>query len=686
MHVKTDFPHRVREIEHTLIPLSDGTQLAARIWLPEGAEQSPVPAILEYLPYRKSDGTAPRDALTHPYFAGHGYASVRVDMRGNGESDGLMEDEYLPLEQSDALEVIDWIANQSWCTGKLGMMGISWGGFNSLQLAAHRPEPLKVIITICSTDDRYTDDIHYKGGCLLNENLAWAATMLSFSAAPPDPRLVGDEWRAMWQQRLDEMPLLAETWLSHQHRDEYWKQGSINTDYADIEAAVYTIGGWGDAYKNTVGRMMENLSCPRKALIGPWIHKYPHFAVPNPAIGFLQEALRWWDHWLKGEENGVMDEPSATFYLQDSLPPKTMYAERPGRWVQTDGWPASDVEMHQMSLSESGLSDNARQGQQTLVQPVVVDSPLTAGRHQGEYCAIWFGPDLPGDQRLDDALAVCFDSEPLDAPLDILGKPKVTLTLASDQTCGQLTVRLSDVQPDGQVARITYGVLNLALRDHDTPQPLIPGEPINIELELDMAGYRIPTGHRLRVALASANFPMVWPAPTRAALTLQPGLQSLTLPVFTGVAVDTPFAAPESAPPANISEQRAARPSRSVVEDVANGEITTIVEDDMGAMTFEDTGMRVEHRCTERYTAHPEDADRTRAEIVWHYRAGRDQHGRDSALGETTPGQFDIRVESHYRMRCDAENFYLEAEQIAWEDDKEVHRRDWQRTVPRTSV
>ena len=682
MQVKTDFPYTVREIEHLLIPLSDGTHLAARIWLPEGAEQAPVPAILEYLPYRKSDGTAPRDALTHPYFAGHGYASVRVDMRGNGESQGLMEDEYLPLEQSDALEVIEWIANQPWCTGKLGMMGISWGGFNSLQLAAHKPEPLKAIITICSTDDRYTDDIHYKGGCLLNENLAWAATMLSFSAAPPDPRLVGDEWRAMWHERLDNMPLLAETWLSHQHRDDYWRQGSINTDYANIEAAVYAIGGWGDAYKNTVSRMMENLSCPRKALIGPWIHKYPHFAVPHPAIGFLQEALRWWDHWLKGEENGVMDEPSATFYLQDSLPPKTMYAERPGRWVQTDGWPARNVLMHEMSLSETGLGHD----EQPLTTPVVIDSPLTAGRHQGEYCAIWFGPDLPADQRIDDALAVCFDSAPLEAPLDILGKPKVHLTLASDQDCGQLIVRLSDVQPDGQVARITYGALNLIVRDHDRPQRLVPGEPLQITFELDMIGYQIPAGHRLRVALASSSFPMLWPAARRSALTLLPGLQTLELPIFEGQAIANPFAAPESAPPANISEQRVAQPSRSVMEDVASGEITTIVEDDMGAMTFDDTGLRVEQRCTERYTAHPDEADRTRAEIVWHYHAGRDQSAHDSARDETTPGQFDVRVESHYRMRCDAEHFHLEAEQIAWEDGEEVHRRDWQCSVPRTAV
>src|SRR5262249_41425653 len=149
------FPRRVVEQENVLIPLADGTRLAARVWMPEDAADKPVPAILEYLPYRKRDGTIVRDALTHPYFAGHGYACLRVDMRGNGESEGIMLDEYAPQEQADALEVIAWIRQQPWCTGRVGMMGISWGGFNGLQVAALKPEGLRAIITLCSTDDRY---------------------------------------------------------------------------------------------------------------------------------------------------------------------------------------------------------------------------------------------------------------------------------------------------------------------------------------------------------------------------------------------------------------------------------------------------------------------------------------------------------------------------------------------------
>ena len=292
MKIINQFPHKVVEHENIWIELADGCRLATRMWLPENAHRSPVPAILEYLPYRKRDGTAVRDQLTHPYFAGHGYACLRVDMRGNGESDGVMLDEYALQEQDDALEILRWIAEQDWCTGAIGMMGISWGGFNGLQVAARGPEELKAVVTLCSTDDRYTDDIHFKGGCLINENLGWSGTMLSYSSRPPDPAIVGDAWKDLWLQRLEAEPFLAPIWLGHQRRDDYWKHGSICEDFSAVKAAVLAIGGWNDAYSNAVPRLLNGLGGETRGIIGPWAHKYPHFAVPEPRMGFLQEALR----------------------------------------------------------------------------------------------------------------------------------------------------------------------------------------------------------------------------------------------------------------------------------------------------------------------------------------------------------------------------------------------------------
>jgi predicted acyl esterase len=187
--VVTEFPHAVREIEHLWIPLSDGTRLSARVWLPKGAEADPVPAILEYIPYRKRDGTRPGDDPRHRWWAGHGYASVRLDIRGTGESEGLITDEYARQEQDDAVEAIAWLAAQPWCSGAVGMTGISWGGFNSLQVAARRPPALKAIITHCSTDDRYADDVHHMGGCLLTDGFFWGSAFYHFMTRPPDPAI-----------------------------------------------------------------------------------------------------------------------------------------------------------------------------------------------------------------------------------------------------------------------------------------------------------------------------------------------------------------------------------------------------------------------------------------------------------------------------------------------------------------
>ncbi len=382
MSIRTvnEFPRRVRTIATEWIVLSDGTRLAATIWLPEDAEDDPVPAILEYLPYRRRDGTGLRDRQMLAYFAGHGYAAVRVDMRGSGDSDGVLKDEYLPQEQADAVEVIAWLARQPWCSGSVGMMGISWGGFNALQVASHRPPALKAIITACSTDDRYADDCHYMGGCLLNNSIAWASTMFAFGAQPPDPAVVGDRWRDMWMERIEKLEPMVAAWIGHQHYDAYWKQGSVCEDYSSITAAVYAVGGWADGYSNAIPRMLSGLKAPRKGLIGPWAHAWPQVANPGPQIGFLQEAIRWWDHWLKGKTTGIMDEPMLRIWMQESVGPATTYATRPGRWVAETQWPPEKSDRLTLPLSDKTL------GGQPGIGTVLVASPLATGVTFGEWC------------------------------------------------------------------------------------------------------------------------------------------------------------------------------------------------------------------------------------------------------------------------------------------------------------
>ncbi len=662
MKIVTDFPDALTEHPDRGIILSDGTRLSARVWMPAGP--GPFPAVLEYLPYRKRDGTVERDALTHPYLAGHGYVCLRVDMRGNGDSEGLMADEYTPQELADACEVIGWIAAQSWSNGRVGMMGISWGGFNALQVAALQPEPLKAIITLCSTVDRYADDIHYKGGCLLNENFGWGATMWAYSSRAPDPALRPD-WRALWLARLAAEPFLPAVWLGHQRRDDYWRHGSVCEDYPAIRAAVLAVGGWGDSYRNAVPQLVGNMSAPVKGIVGPWIHKYPHFAVPGPRIGFLQEALRWWDRWLKDGDTGVEDDPACRFYLMDGLRPATWYENRPGRWIAEPAWPSPNIATHSLPLGDGVLGQGADFRR-------LLASPQDCGMDGGEFCAIWLGPEMPGDQRRDDAMSACFDSAVM-GQTDIVGAPVLTLRLSSDQPQAQIAVRLNHLHPDGASTRISWGVLNLSHRDsHADPRPMVPGEVVEVRVALDHIAYRLPAGHRLRVAVSSAYWPMLWPSPAPVALTLTGG--SLDLPVRTpGAETDEiTFPPAEAAAPLAAREIRAPRHVRRSETDQRTGIVSLIIEDDFGEFENPDHGGIAGSVARERWDIHPDDPLSAAGFAHW------------TEVTERAGNR--LRTEATCRMTADAGNFFLTARMEAYENDRLVFGRDVAETIRRDQI
>jgi hypothetical protein len=661
--VKTisEFPRKVVEFPDLGIVMPDGCRLSARVWMPADADEKPVPAILEHLPYRKRDGTTYRDALTHPYFAGHGYASIRVDMRGNGDSEGLMEDEYSEQELQDACDVIAWAAAQPWCNGNVGMMGISWGGFNSLQVAAKQPPALKAVITLCSTADRYADDIHYKGGCLLGENAGWAATMLSYSSRPPDPALAGDNrWRDMWLSRLEHEPHLAPLWLKHQHRDAYWKRGSVCEDFSAIKAAVLSIGGWHDGYRNTVANLVANIEAPVKGIVGPWIHKYPHYAAPEPRIGFLQEALRWWDRWLKGLDTGVENDPAYRAWLMDGVRPARWHDRRPGRWVAEAEWPSPRIRTKSIEL----LAPESA--------PVPVASAQTCGLAGGEYFPFTFGPELPGDQRADDALSVCFDQPPLGQALDILGAPVMALRLSADQRQANICVRLCDVAPDGASELISYGVLNLTHRlSHEHPMPIETGKPFEVRVVLDQCAYRVPAGHRLRVAISTAYWPMIWPSPLAATLKLETAVLDLpTRPLAAGDEVSFPL--PEAATPWRTETLRPANSERNVIVDQKTGMTTLAILDDFGEVRDLDHGLVNGSVVRETWSIHPDDPLSAKMETHWTQTLSR--------------GDWSVRTETFSRMSSDAEAFHITARIESYEGEQLVFERDFIDVIPRDNV
>ncbi|HSS64396.1 MAG TPA: CocE/NonD family hydrolase [Gammaproteobacteria bacterium] len=677
--VRDHLPRQVREIENVFIPLRDGCRLAARIWLPEDAAIHPVPAVLEYIPYRKRDFMRARDEPMHRYVAGHGYAAVRVDLRGSGDSDGILADEYLPQEQDDAIEVIDWLAGQHWCTGNVGMTGISWGGFNSLQVAARAPGPLKAIITLCSTDDRYADDAHYIGGCLLNENQIWGSVFFSINGLPPDPEIVGNRWRDMWLERLENNHPFAAHWLAHQKRDDYWKQGSVCEDFSKIKCAVYAVGGWADGYSNAVPRLLEGLKGPKKGLIGPWAHNFPHIGAPGPAIGYLQEALRWWDHWLKDIDSGIMDEPVLRAWMQECVDPQPFHEERPGRWVAEAAWPSHRIVPRTWHLTGAPALEDVPAGAASLE----ICSPQTTGSTGGDWCGLGSEGEAPMDQRPDDGRSLCFDTTPLESDLEILGAPELDLEFAVDEPVALVAARLNDVFPDGTSAQVTYGVLNLTHREsHEHPQALEPGKRYRARLKMNDIAHHFLPDHVIRLAISTCYWPMVWPPPRPVKLSIFTAGSAFKLPIRPPTDDDTtlaPFPAPEAAP-ASTSKMplRPYRFIRTYERDlITNDTVYRLFSEggdlEAGAVMHMDAiNLDLGHTVERRFSIGESDPLSARAEITERLLLRRDE--------------WRIRIHAQTRVTADTECFHVYARLDAHEGEEPVFAREWNEKIKRELV
>ena len=661
--------------EHVTIPLSDGTRLGARVWMPADANEHPVPAVLEYIPYRKRDFTRSRDETLHRYFASHGYVGIRVDLRGSGDSEGVLTDEYLQQELDDGVEVINWLAQQPWCDGHVGMIGISWGGFNGLQIAALQPEPLKAVVSVCSTDDRYSDDVHYMGGCLLGDNLSWASVMFAFNSLPPDPRLVGEQWRDLWHQRLEHSGLWVKNWLEHQRRDAFWRHGSICEDYSDVQTPVMAVSGWADGYTDSVFRMLANLQCPRQGLVGPWSHKYPHQGVPGPAIGFQQEVLRWWDYWLKGRDTGIMGEPMLRAWIQESAEPSAAYRHRPGRWVGEDTWPSANVQTRRyFATADHRLTDEPER-KDVDADHLTVQSPLSVGFFAGKWCSYAAGPDQPYDQREEDGGSLVFDTDALTEPLELLGAPVLTLTLTVNRPVAQAAVRLSDVAPDGKATRTTYGLLNLTHRNsHAEPEYLEPHTPYTVQVKLNDMGQSFPAGHRLRLSVSTSYWPLAWPPPEPVRLQIDPTGTYLDIPARKPLPRDSEvtFQPPSYPAPTRLTQVSEPDQRWLVHRDLGTNASTLEVIKDSGRCRIEDIDLEVTDDTREYYSYVGNDFESVGGEVIATRRLRRED--------------WDVETRTRTVLTSDAQYFHIHAELDAYEDGRRVYSRNWVESVPRDHV
>jgi putative CocE/NonD family hydrolase len=665
MQIRTEFPFKVTVTENLFIPLPDGTRLAAKLWQPEGA--GPVPAILEYLPYRKHDGTRTRDAHHHPYFAGFGYACLRVDIRGTGESDGIITDEYTETELADGCDVLAWIAAQDWCDGQVAMFGLSWGGFNGLQIAARQPPALKTVIAVGFTDDRYATDIHWIGGCLSKDNFDWSSTMFASNDLPPDPAIVGDRWREMWRQRMEANRPWILDWLPHQQRDAFWQRGSVCEDFSAIRVPVYAVSGWADNYSEAVPRLLAGLTAPCRGLIGPWAHSFPYKVAVEPAIGWLQEVVRWCDHWMKGRDTGIMDEPLYRVWMQEGVPPQTCYAERPGRWVGEDHWPSPRIEARRLPLGAGGILGGTGRG------AAKVCSPLWVGLNAGEIGRYGGDADWPGDQREDDGGSLVFLSEPLAERVEILGAPKIHLVFSSDKPLALVAARLNDVWPDGRSTRVTLGMLNLTHRHgHDVAKALVPGERTEAVIEMDDIAHAFEAGHRIAVALSTTYWPVAWPSPDLVTLTVQCGESLLELPVRPPRPEDAnlrAFDPPEAAQTTPHRYLPVEETPRRITRDLFSGRMTVEFGRWTEAKEMPDIGQTytsagvVRHEIT--------DGDPLSARTVTDYRV-------EVARSDTVIEHHSVGV-----LSCDATHFRVEMDLVIRERGEEVFRRRWDERIAR---
>ncbi len=660
-----------KELENEWIIMSDGCKLAAKIWLPLDVESKPVPAILEYIPYRKRDFKAVRDSKIHRYFAQNGYAAIRVDMRGSGDSDGVLKDEYLPQELNDGLEVLEWIAKQKWCTGNIGMMGISWGGFNALQIASLGSPYLKAIITVSSSDDRYNDDVHYMGGCMLTDNLSWASTMFSYNSLPPDPAIVGESWKDMWLERLEGSGLWLKKWLEHQRKDDYWKHASVSENYDKITCPVFAISGWADGYSNTVFRLMENLKVPKKALIGGWGHKYPNLGGPGPGIDFLNEAIKWWDHWLKGIKNGILNEPNMRFWMQDSVSP--LIPKSPGRWIAEDEWPSPKVENKELYLSFGRIHETKPEFE---VEEHRIRSPLSVGLFAGKWYSYAESTDLPHDQNVEDGGALTFETPELEEDIEILGSPLVELEVESDQPVAMIAIRLNDVCREGTSTRVTYGLLNLTHRkSNEDPENLVVGQKYKVCINLNHVAQKFPAGNKIRLAISTSYWPLAWPSPKPASLKIK-NIGRLILPIrHKNKKLDEQLCTlgnAISAEPIDTTLLAPAKREWTVVHNLATNEVKQKIINNDAKLLLNAIDLEIARETTEIYSYLNNNYNTVKGEV--------------ESARMLKRGDWNIKTITRTILTSTATDFQVRATLDAYLGDARIFSKSWDELIPRDMI
>jgi predicted acyl esterase len=531
------------------VEAADGTRLCTTLYLPAG--DGPWPALIEALPYRMHDVTASY-ASDYVRLAGAGFAVCRVDVRGTGSSGGIASDEYPDVERTDLRTVIEWLAAQPWCTGRIGMFGTSYSGFNALHMAAEGVPELGAIVAFYATDDRYTDDVHYAGGVLRAVDLVdYVTYMVAMNALPPVPAVWGDGWEEQWRRRVDETPAWVLSWLAEQVDSPTWRRGSIRLGpggegYDRISCPTMIVAGWADGYRNNTFRTVERLTVPWRLLAGPWSHKDPEISRPGPNVDATAEMIAFFDEHLRG---GPPSAPArAQVYVRRPARPEPDAAFHPGDWREADAWPPPGLTTRTLTPYRTDVAELDVAGDVGVTAWISCAGDLPWGQ--------------PLDQRVDDARSLTCDWA-LDQAAVLAGHPSVALRVRASAPVAHVAVKLCDVYPDGTSALVARGMLNLthrgcwpadALGTRRAPEPVVPGEWMDVTVVLEATTWTLVPGHRLRLAVAGTDWPNCWPPPGPVRLGLDWSAVRVTLPIWDGSPESTHDFRPGAGPTAPDDE------------------------------------------------------------------------------------------------------------------------------------
>jgi len=666
-----DITHEEIEIKEIWIPMPDGVRLAASLFMPADREATAkFPILLEYLPYRKDESRKGRFAL-FSYFISRGYVVARVDIRGSGTSEGkLIEYEYTDQEQEDGEVVIDWLSKQAWSTGDVGMFGLSWGAFNSIQMAMRNPPALKAIVAIMGTDDLFRDDVHFIDGMMHVDSYELGQDIANILPAPPD--YVIDE--AYFRDRFDTEPWLL-IYKRQQHDGPFWNRASLDSDYSSINIPTFVIGGWYDGYRDSVPRMLEKLDAPVKGIVGPWAHSWPNRPYPEPGIEWRHEAVRWFDHWMKGNDTGIMEEPRFAVYVREWHPPGVV-DRVPGSWRWEDGWPIERAKKLALyPQADHTLSDAKPLGDEGQNQGLRY-IPTVGIEASGN--VNWWG-DFPWDQRGTDAYSLVYDSDPLEQDLEILGFPRAILHVSADAPLANWIVRVCDITPDGTVTQVAGAGISGAHRNSsEESESLVPGQIYKLEYDLHFTSWVFPKGHRIRLAVNNALWPMIWPTPHAMTTILDVGganASHIVLPVVP----ESGRAGPDFLPPAKdpelpgygylkVSDESVSgyAETRSI-ERIPLASKTRIVASGMSGSVYPWATIKY----WEEMVHEAQDNDPARASVTGKTRYTIELDNRT------------LIVEGDLSFTSDRENFYYTYTKRLLENGKLIREKTWEETIPR---